>query len=192
MPKDKKFVSYHNFSSLQTLGTFNFLGNTMIKAGTKAPDFSLKNQDDKEVSLKENKGKWIVLYFYPKDNTSGCTKEACDFTESLKDYEKLNATVLGVSPDSTESHRNFIEKQSLDITLLSDPDKKAHKAYGAWGMKKNYGKEYEGVIRSTFIISPEGKIAEAWSKVKVRVKRKDGETRHVDVVKERLKGLQNE
>ncbi len=164
----------------------------MITTGTKAPDFCLENQDDKEVSLKDNKGKWIVLYFYPKDNTSGCTKEACDFTESLKDYKKLNAVILGVSPDSTESHRNFIEKQSLDITLLSDPDKETHKAYGAWGMKKNYGKEYEGVIRSTFIISPEGKIAEAWSKVKVRVKRKDGETRHVDVVKERLKELQNE
>jgi peroxiredoxin Q/BCP len=167
-------------------------GNTMITVGTKAPNFSLKNQDDKEVSLKDNKGKWIVLYFYPKDNTSGCTKEAGDFTESLKDYKKLNAVIMGVSPDSTESHRNFIEKQDLDITLLSDPDKETHKAYEAWGMKKNYGKEYEGVIRSTFIISPEGKIAEAWSKVKVRVKRKDGETRHVDVVKERLKELQNE
>jgi peroxiredoxin Q/BCP len=167
-------------------------GDTMITIGTKAPDFCLENQDDKEVSLKDNKGKWIVLYFYPKDNTSGCTKEACDFTESLKDYKKLNAVIMGVSPDSTELHRNFIEKQSLDITLLSDPDKETHKAYGAWGMKKNYGKEYEGVIRSTFIISPDGNIAETWSKVKVRVKRKDGETRHVDVVKERLKELQNE
>ena len=164
----------------------------MVKAGTKAPDFCLKNQDDKEVLLKDNKGKWIVLYFYPKDNTSGCTKEACDFTESLKDYKKLNAVIMGVSPDSTELHRNFIEKQGLDITLLSDPDKETHKAYGAWGIKKVCGKEYEGVIRSTFIISPEGKIAEAWSKVKVRVKRKDGETRHVDVVKERLKEFQNE
>ncbi|MBZ0107585.1 MAG: thioredoxin-dependent thiol peroxidase [Candidatus Scalindua rubra] len=164
----------------------------MIKAGTKTPDFCLKNQDDKKVSLKDYKGKWIVLYFYPKDNTSGCTKEARDFTESLKDYHKLNATVIGVSPDSTESHRRFIEKQSLGITLLSDPDKKVHKAYGVWGMKKNYGKEYEGVIRSTFIISPEGKIAEAWNNVKVRVKRKTGETRHANVVKERLKELQNE
>jgi peroxiredoxin Q/BCP len=164
----------------------------MITIGTKAPDFCLENQDDKEVSLNDNSGKWIVLYFYPKDNTSGCTKEACDFTETLKDYNKLNATVLGVSPDSTESHRGFIEKQGLGIMLLSDPDKKVHKAYGAWGMKKNYGKEYEGVIRSTFIISPDGKIAEAWSKVKVRVKRKDGETRHVDVVKDRLKKLQTE
>ena len=164
----------------------------MIATGTEAPEFCLQNQDDKEVSLKDNSGKWIVLYFYPKDNTSGCTKEACDFTETFNDYKKLNATVLGVSPDSTESHRRFIEKQGLGITLLSDPDKKVHKAYGAWGLKKNYGKEYEGVIRSTFIISPDGKIAEAWSKVKVRVKRKGGEARHVDVVKERLKKLQIE
>ncbi len=164
----------------------------MITTGTKAPDFCLENQHGKEVSLKDNKGKWIVLYFYPKDNTSGCTKEACDFTESFKDYEKLNAVIIGVSPDSTESHRRFIAKQNLGIMLLSDPDKNVHKAYGAWGLKKNYGKEYEGVIRSTFIISPDGKIAETWSKVKVRVKRKDGETRHVDIVKERLKELQNE
>ena len=164
----------------------------MIKTGTKAPEFCLKNQDDKDVSLGDYASKWIVLYFYPKDNTSGCTKEACDFTDSLKDYKKLKAVVIGVSPDSTASHRNFIEKQSLGITLLSDPDKKVNKAYGAWGMKKNYGKEYEGVIRSTFIISPEGEIAESWNKVKVRVKRKDGEVRHVDVVKERLKELQSE
>jgi peroxiredoxin Q/BCP len=163
----------------------------MIKVGTKAPDFCLKNQDDKDVSLSDYSSKWIVIYFYPKDNTSGCTKEACDFTDSLSDYKKLKAVVIGISPDSTASHRNFIEKQNLGITLLSDPDKKAHKAYGAWGMKKNYGKEYEGVIRSTFIISPEGKIAESWSKVKVRVKRKDGEVRHVGVVKNRLKDLQS-
>ncbi|GAX61476.1 peroxiredoxin family protein [Candidatus Scalindua japonica] len=164
----------------------------MIKVGTKAPDFCLKDHGDNEVSLKDNKDKWIILYFYPKDNTSGCTKEACDFTETIQDYKGLNAVIVGISPDSTESHRRFIEKQGLGITLLSDPDKKVHKAYGAWGIKKNYGKEYEGVIRSTFIISPEGEIAEAWSKVKVRVKRKNGETRHVDIVKERLKELQSE
>ena len=162
----------------------------MIKTGNKAPDFKLPNQDDKIISPKDFTGKWIVLYFYPKDNTSGCTKEACDFTDSLKDYEKLDAVVLGISPDSTESHRNFIKKYNHKIDLLSDPNKKALKAYGAWGKKKNYGKEYEGVIRSTFIISPVGKIADIWSKVKVRVKRKEGEVRHVDIVKDRLEELQ--
>ena len=163
----------------------------MIKAGSKAPDFKLPNQDDKIISLKDFAGKWIVLYFYPKDNTSGCTKEACDFTDLLKDYERLDAVVLGVSPDSIESHRNFIKKYNLKINLLSDPDKKVHKAYGAWGKKKNYGKEYKGVIRSTFIISPDGKIADMWTNVKVRVKRKDGEVRHVDIVRDRLEELKS-
>jgi len=163
----------------------------MIKAGSKAPIFKLLNQDDKIISTKDFTGKWIVLYFYPKDNTSGCTKEACDFTDSHMSYEKLNAVVLGISPDSTESHRNFIMKHSLKINLLSDPDKKVHKAYGAWGKKKNYGKEYEGVIRSTFIISPDGKVAEIWTNVKVRVKKKDGEVRHADIVRERLVELKN-
>jgi peroxiredoxin Q/BCP len=161
----------------------------MIKTGNKAPDLKLKNQNDKDVSLKDYAGKWVVLYFYPKDNTPGCTKEACDFTDSLKNYEKLSAVVLGVSPDSTESHRNFIKKYNLKIDLLSDPGKKIHKAYGAWGKKINYGREYEGVIRSTFIISLKGEVAAVWSKVKVRVKRKSGEVRHVDIVKERLEEL---
>jgi len=164
----------------------------MVKIGAKAPDFCLQNQDDNDVSLRDFADKWVVLYFYPKDNTSGCTKEACDFTVSLKDFEKLDAVVLGVSPDSTLSHRNFIEKQNLGITLLSDPDKKVLKAYGAWGIKKNYGKEYEGVIRSTCIISPEKKISKIWSNVKVRTKRNNGEVRHVEVVKETLKELQKE
>ena len=163
----------------------------MIKTGNKAPDFKLPNQDYKIISLKDFSSKWAVLYFYPKDNTSGCTKEACDFTDSLKNYERLDAVVLGVSPDSTDSHRNFIKKHNLKINLLSDSDKKVHKAYGACGKKKNYGKEYEGVIRSTFIISPDGKVVETWTNVKVRVKRKDEENKHVDVVEERLKELQN-
>lgn len=162
----------------------------MLKVGAKAPDLCLQNQDDKEVSLHDYADRWKVLYFYPKDNTSGCTKEACDFTESLKDFEKLDAIVLGVSPDSTLSHRNFIEKQNLGIVLLSDPGKVALKAYGAWGVKKNYGKEYEGVIRSTFIISPENKISKIWNNVKVRTKRKNGEVRHVDVVRAALMELQ--
>ncbi len=158
----------------------------MIQTGDKAPNFTIKNQDDKEISLTDFSGKWVVLYFYPKDNTSGCTKEACDFTESTDDFSNLDAVIIGVSPDSTESHRKFIAKHKLGLTLLSDPEKVAHKLYGAWGLKKNYGKEYEGVIRSTFIISPDGKVVEMWKNVRVRVKRKAGEVKHADIVKEKL------
>jgi len=103
----------------------------------------------------------------------------------------LDAEILGVSPDSTKSHRNFIQKKDLGITLLSDPDKIVHKAYGAWGKKKNYSREYEGVIRSTFIVSPDGKIAESWSNVRVHVKRKAGIVKHADMVKDRLEALKN-
>jgi thioredoxin-dependent peroxiredoxin len=155
-----------------------------------APDFTLLDQDDKEITLSDYKGKWVVVYFYPKDDTPGCTKEACDFTEALPDYDGLNAVILGISPDSPASHRKFIEKYKLNITLLSDPEKIAHKPYGAWGMKKNYGKEYEGVIRSTFIINPEGNLAKSWNKVQVRAKRKDGEVKHVDFVKKALEEFQ--
>ena len=161
----------------------------MLEIGINAPDFVLKDQDNNDVSLRDFKGKWIVLYFYPKDNTSGCIKEACDFTDQKIDYSNLNAEILGVSPDSVESHQKFIHKHNLGITLLSDADKKVMKIYGAWGLKKNYGREYEGVIRSTFLISPEQKIAAAWNKVKVRVKRKSGEVKHVDIVKEKLTEL---
>ncbi|MCF6174539.1 MAG: peroxiredoxin [Victivallaceae bacterium] len=162
----------------------------MIDINTKAPEFTLDNQGDQSVSLNDFNGQWVVLYFYPKDNTSGCTTEACDFTAAMDDYSSLNAMILGVSPDSTASHRKFIAKHQLGITLLSDPDKNVMKAYGAWGLKKNYGKEYEGVIRSTFIIAPDGTIAAAWDKVKVRVKRKSDETRHIDIVKTKLQELQ--
>ena len=152
-----------------------------LKTGQKAPAFSLLNQNEKKNSLADYKGMWVVLYFYPKDDTPGCTTEACDFTSGLKGFEKLSATVLGVSPDSPESHRAFIAKFNLKITLLSDPDKKALTRYGAWGMKKMYGKEIEGVIRSTFIIDPEGRIAHVWYDVKA-----DG---HAEKVRERLAEL---
>ena len=152
-----------------------------LKTGQKAPAFSLLNQNEKKNSLADYKGMWVVLYFYPKDDTPGCTTEACDFTSGLKGFEKLSATVLGVSPDSPESHRAFIAKFNLKITLLSDPDKKALTRYGAWGMKKMYGKEVEGVIRSTFIIDPEGRIAHVWYDVKA-----DG---HAEKVRERLAEL---
>jgi peroxiredoxin Q/BCP len=154
--------------------------------GDKAPGFTLLNQKDQEVSLSDFSGEWLVLYFYPKDDTPGCTKEACDFTDEIDDFVSLQSTVIGVSADSTESHRKFIKKYQIGIVLLSDPEKEVHKAYGAWGLKKNYGREYEGTIRSTFIISPEGKIAAKWRNVRVRSKRKSGEITHAGQVKEKL------
>ena len=152
-----------------------------LLAGTKAPAFTAVNQNDEKVSLKDFAGRWLVLYFYPRDNTPGCTTEACDFTSGLKAFEKLDATVLGVSPDSVYSHQNFIAKQKLKIDLLSDPSKKLLVKYGAWGIKQLYGKEHEGVIRSTFIIDPKGKLAHAWYNVKA--------TGHVERVKTKLAEL---
>ena len=154
----------------------------MLKIGDKAPDFCLPNQDEEEVCLRDLQGSWVVLYFYPKDNTPGCTTEACDFTAAMPDFSKLGATILGVSPDSPKKHRNFIEKKELSITLLSDEDKEVLQAYGVWQLKKNYGREYMGVVRSTFIINPEGKIAAVWDKVKVKG--------HVDAVREKLSELE--
>jgi len=154
----------------------------MLQVGDSVPDFCLPNQDEEEICFRDIKGRWIVLYFYPKDNTPGCTTEACDFTAALPDFENLDAIVLGVSPDSPKKHRNFIEKKELKITLLSDEEKELCKAFGVWQLKKNYGREYMGVVRSTFIISPEGKIAAMWDKVRVKG--------HVDEVKEKLKALQ--
>ena len=124
----------------------------------------------------------MVLYFYPRDNTAGCTKEAVDFSSLHDEFEALGAKVIGISPDSEKSHQRFVEKHHLRVLLLSDPSKEVLKAYGAWGKKKNYGREYEGVIRSTFLINPQGEITNLWRNVKVRQKRKGGETRHADVV----------
>ena len=157
---------------------------TMPQTGQSAPDFCLPDQDGKEVCLKDLRGKWVVLYFYPKDQTSGCTLEAQDFTRHLEEFEKLGAVVLGVSPDSVESHRRFREKQGLRVTLLSDPERKVIQAYGAWGKKKMGGREYYGVIRSTFLIDPEGRIAALWPKVRVKG--------HVEEVLETLRRLQSE
>ncbi|MRI59237.1 MAG: thioredoxin-dependent thiol peroxidase [Epsilonproteobacteria bacterium] len=154
----------------------------MIEVGQKAPEFCLPNPDETEICLKDLRGKWVVLYFYPKDNTPGCTTEALDFTAHLEEFEKLGAVVLGVSPDSCESHKKFIEKKGLKVTLLCDPNKDVLKKYGAWGIKKMYGKEYEGVIRTTYLIDPEGKVAAVWPKVRVKG--------HVEKVLEKLKELQ--
>lgn len=162
----------------------------MLTIGDKAPEFSLSDQNDATRSLSDFKGEWLVLYFYPKDDTPGCTTEACDFSDELDDFTGLGTTVLGVSADSTQSHRKFIKKYGIGIHLLSDPDHAVHKAYGAWGLKKNYGKEYEGTIRSTFIIAPSGEVAATWYNVKVRNKRKSGEIKHASQVREKLAELQ--
>ncbi len=153
-----------------------------LEIGVTAPEFCVPNQDEEEICLRDIKGSWIILYFYPKDNTPGCTTQACGFTEALPNFEALDAMILGVSPDSPKKHRNFIEKKSLKITLLSDEEKELCGAYGVWQLKKFMGKEYMGVVRSTFIINPEGVIAAQWSKVKVKG--------HVEEVESTLKSLQ--
>jgi peroxiredoxin Q/BCP len=155
----------------------------MIKIDEKVPEFCLPNQDDVEICMRDLKGKWIVLYFYPKDSTPGCTTEACEFTEAAPDFSSLDAIIIGVSADSTKRHRNFIEKQDLGITLLSDEDTTMMQEYGVWQLKKNYGKEYMGISRTTLIINPEGIVKAIWEKVRV----KD----HVAKVKEELEKLQN-
>lgn len=166
----------------------------MLEIGSNAPEFCIPNQDDIEICLRDIAGKWIVLYFYPKDNTPGCTTQACDFTSSLPDFDALDAVILGVSPDSTSKHTKFIEKYNLSITLLSDENKKVCEAYGVWQLKKFMGKETMGVVRTTFIINPKGKIAAFWSKVNVRKKKKVNketiEIIHVNEVKEKLEQLQ--
>jgi peroxiredoxin Q/BCP len=152
-----------------------------IKEGDKAPDIELMDQDENEVSLKDFLGKWVVLYFYPKDNTSGCTKEAKDFTAEMDEFEKMGAKVIGVSPDSCRSHSNFINKHDLKLQLLSDPEHDSLEKYNVWKLKKMYGKEYKGVERSTFLIDPDGFVKKAWRKVRVKG--------HVDEVRESLKDL---
>ncbi len=139
-----------------------------LKVGDKAPDFCLPDKDNQEVCLKDFKGKNTIVYFYPADNTPGCTTEAIGFTDILPEFQKLDATVIGVSPDSPESHAKFIEKKNLKVTLLSDENKDVLKKYGAWGLKKFKGKTYTGVIRSTFLVDSEGKIAYIWPKVSVK------------------------
>ncbi len=153
----------------------------IINIGDNAPDFTLKDNSGNDFSLSSLKGKWVVLYFYPKDNTPGCTTEAVEFSEVKDNFQKRGVEVLGVSPDSVKSHINFIEKKELTIKLLSDPDKDVLKNYGVWQLKKNYGREYWGVVRSTFLISPDMKVAHSWSSVKVKG--------HVEAVEKKLEEL---
>jgi len=137
-----------------------------IDVGKKAPAFTLEDENGTKVSLSSLAGQWVVLYFYPKDDTPGCTVEACEFTSGLPKFEKLDAAVFGCSRDTPESHRKFIAKYKLKIKLLSDPDHAVMEKYGAWGEKNNYGKKTMGVIRSTVLIDPAGKVAQHWATVK--------------------------
>nr|VFK00993.1 MAG: peroxiredoxin Q/BCP [Candidatus Kentron sp. H]VFK01048.1 MAG: peroxiredoxin Q/BCP [Candidatus Kentron sp. H]VFK04923.1 MAG: peroxiredoxin Q/BCP [Candidatus Kentron sp. H] len=137
-----------------------------IEIGGKAPYFTLSDENQQPVSLDDLLGKWVVLYFYPRDNTPGCTTEACEFTDSLAQFEQLDAVVIGCSPDDAERHRKFIAKHQLKIKLLSDPDHEVMKRYGAWGEKNMYGKKRDGVIRSTVLIDPTGRVAHHWRQIR--------------------------
>ena len=154
----------------------------MIQLGKKAPDFTLPDQDGEKVSLKGLRGSWVVLYFYPKDDTPGCTTQACEFTAGIRDFRGLDARVVGCSPDSPASHRAFIAKFGLDLTLLSDPEHRVMEKYGAWGEKTLYGKTMMGVIRSTVLIDPAGKVAHHWGRVQA--------AGHAEKVRDRLAELQ--
>ena len=153
-----------------------------VKINDKAPEFCLPDKDEKNICLKDYKGKWVVLYFYPKDMTSGCTIEAIDFTSKLPEFAKKNAVVIGVSPDSPQRHQKFIDKHELKVILASDEEKKMLEEYGVWQEKKMYGKTYFGVVRTTILINPKGIISEIWNKVRVK--------EHVQSVFDRLVELQ--
>ena len=136
------------------------------EAGTKAPDFTLADQEGKEHSLKDYRGKWVLLYFYPKDDTPGCTIEACTIRDQFKDFKKIGAVVLGCSTDSIASHKKFADAYELPFTLLADEHKEVVGAYGVFGEKKMYGRTYMGTMRTSFLIDPAGKIAKVYEKVK--------------------------
>ena len=138
----------------------------MLQIGTKAPDFTLFDKDGNAVSLSDFLGKRVVLYFYPKDNTPGCTRQACAFAGAYKEFEARDVVVIGISRDSVASHQKFAEKYELPFILLSDPDRQAIEAYGVWQEKKNYGKVSMGVVRSTYLIDAEGKIEAVMPNVK--------------------------
>ena len=139
----------------------------MLKEGNEAPHFCLPNENNETISLKDFEGKWVVLYFYPKDQTPGCTKEDCDLTDSINLFNDLNAVVLGVSADSTESHKNFVQKQNISFPLLSDTNFNIIEAYGAKDRSSILSKLMNATKRMTYIIDPKGKVAHIWPKVKV-------------------------
>lgn len=159
----KRFYKINNSNFIQGENM-----NTKLQAGDKAPLFRLKSTDGTEVALQDLLSKYVVLYFYPKDNTPGCTLEAQEFSALLPEFADKGAVVVGISPDSPKCHGNFISKHNLKVLLLSDSDKSVASAYGAYGTKMMYGKEVQGIIRSTFIIQPDGKIAQSFYNVRAK------------------------
>lgn len=137
-----------------------------ISEGSAAPAFSLPDQDEKTHSLSDYSGKYVIIYFYPRDNTPGCTKEACTFRDNIKSFTDKDCVIFGISKDSAKSHTNFISKYDLPFTLLTDADGSMMEEYDAWGEKNNYGKKYMGIIRSTVLIGPDGKVVKHWAKVR--------------------------
>ena len=154
----------------------------MLEIGTKAPEFCLPNQDGVEICWRDLVGQWLVVYFYPKDMTPGCTTEACEFSDALDGLEQLDCGVVGVSADSIKRHKMFIDKYNLKFMLISDESTSMLSAWGVWKMKKNYGKEYMGIVRTTYIIAPDGSVAARFDNVKVKG--------HVEAVTKKLQELQ--
>ncbi|MFU8841749.1 MAG: thioredoxin-dependent thiol peroxidase [Nitriliruptoraceae bacterium] len=153
----------------------------MLEVGDLAPDFTLPDQDGTEVTLSALAGAPVLVYFYPKDDTSGCTTQACGIRDQWREFEEAGAVVLGVSPDPVDSHARFAEKHDLPHRLLADPDRTAIDAYGAWGRKSMYGREYEGVLRSSVLVDADGRIAAIWPKVQPK--------KHADQVLEAIRAL---
>jgi peroxiredoxin Q/BCP len=149
-----------------------------LEVGNKAPNFTLPNQNGDSIRLDDFTGRWLIVYFYPRDDTPGCTIEAKEFTDSKKHFEENGATIMGVSPDNEAKHCKFIDKHGLNIDLLADCEKSMLSDYGVWQEKSMYGKTYMGVVRTTYLIDPDGNIAEAWTKVKAKG--------HADAVLKRL------
>ncbi|UCZ54118.1 thioredoxin-dependent thiol peroxidase [Bacillus shivajii] len=139
-----------------------------VEVGQQVPDFTLEANGGKEVNLSDYRGKYVVLYFYPKDMTPGCTTQACDFRDNHESFKDVDAVILGVSPDPVNRHEKFIDKHDLPFELLADEDHKVAEEFGVWKLKKNFGKEYMGIERSTFIIDKEGKLMKEWRKVRVK------------------------